>query len=133
MARAGRAEDGLAALRLAASIDLDDARSQSAEGLHIATMGSLWQAIVLGFAGLRPDRDQLTVDPHLPSQWRTLQVPFRFRGRRVRFAIDRDRLQVSADGPVTIRVSGLEPVVVGRRGGEFFRTDEGWSFAVPSS
>jgi trehalose/maltose hydrolase-like predicted phosphorylase len=116
MARAGRPEDALAALRLAASIDLDDARSQSAEGLHVATMGSLWQAIVHGFAGIRPDGDQLTVDPHIPSEWRALEVPFRLRGRRIRVRIEHDRVRISANGPVTVRVAGLEPVVVGRRG-----------------
>jgi trehalose/maltose hydrolase-like predicted phosphorylase len=129
MARAGRAEDALAALRLAASIDLDDACSQSAEGLHIATMGSLWQAIVLGFAGIRPAGNQLTIDPHLPSNWRGLEVPFRLQGARVRARIEQHRLHVGADRPVTVRVAGLEPVVVDRRGSAFVRTDGGWSLA----
>lgn len=127
MARAGRAEDALAALRLAAFIDLDDARSQSAEGLHIATMGSLWQAIMLGFAGIRPAGDQLTIDPHLPSNWRELEVPFRLQGARVRAHIEHDRLQVRASRPVTIRVAGLEPVVVDRHGSVFVRNGTGWS------
>lgn len=126
MARAGRAEDALAALRLAAFIDLNDARSQSAEGLHIATMGSLWQAIVLGFAGIRPAGDQLTIDPHLPPEWRALVVPFRLQGRRVRVRIEHDRLRVWADRPVLIRVATLEPMVVGREGGVFVRTGEHW-------
>ena len=129
MARAGRVDDALEALRLAASIDLDDARSQSAEGLHIATMGSLWQAIVLGFAGIRPAGNQLTIDPHLPSKWRGLEVPFRLQGTRVRARIEQDRLHVGADRPVTVRLAGLEPVVVDRRGSAFVRTDEGWSLA----
>jgi trehalose/maltose hydrolase-like predicted phosphorylase len=129
MARAGRPEDALAALRLAALIDLDDTRSQSAEGLHIATMGSLWQAIVLGFAGLRPAGDQLTIDPHLPAEWRALEVPFRLRGRRIRVRQEHDRFHVWANLPVTVRVAGLEPVAVDRHGSAFVRTDRGWSLA----
>ncbi len=127
MARAGRPSDALAALRLAASIDLDDSRSQSAEGLHIATMGSLWQAIVLGFAGLRPAGDQLTLDPHLPPDWHSLEVPFRLRGRRVRVRIEQDRIQVRADRPVGIQVAGNESVLAGRQGRVFVRTGTGWS------
>lgn len=127
MARAGRPEDALAALRLAAFIDLDDARSQSAEGLHIATMGSLWQAMVLGFAGIRPADDQLTIDPHLPSNWSELEVPFRLQGARVRARIEHDRLQVWAAQPVAVRVAGLDPIVAGRHGSTFVRTGKGWS------
>jgi hypothetical protein len=127
MARAGRPEDALAALRLAAFIDLDDDVSRSVEGLHVATMGSLWQAIVLGFAGLRPADDHLTLDPHLPSSWRALEVPFRLRGARVRVRIEHDRLQVWADRPVTVRVAGVEPVVADRYGSVFVRTAKGWS------
>ena len=127
MARAGRPEDALAALRLAAYIDLDDARSQSAEGLHIASMGSLWQALVLGFAGIRPAGDQLMVDPHLPSVWRALEVPFRLRGARARFRIEQDWLQVRADRPVAVRVAGLEPVLVDRGGAAFRRATDGWT------
>jgi trehalose/maltose hydrolase-like predicted phosphorylase len=127
MARAGRPEDALAALRLAAFIDLDDVRSQSAEGLHVATMGSLWQAIVLGFAGIRPAGDQLTVDPHLPLAWRALEVPFRLRGRRVRLRIEHDRLQVWAERPVAVRIAGAEQIMVGRLGSVFVRKGEKWS------
>lgn len=126
MAREGRPEDALAVLRLAASIDLDDARSQSAEGLHIATMGSLWQALVLGFAGLRPAGDMLAIDPHLPVAWRALEVPFRLRGARARVRIEHDRLRVSADRPVAVRVAGLKPMVVDRRGAAFRRVNDGW-------
>lgn len=126
MAREGRSEEALAVLRLAASIDLDDARSQAAEGLHIAAMGSLWQALVLGFAGLRPAGDMLAIDPHLPLAWRALEVPFRLRGARARVRIEHDRLRVSADRPVAVRVAGLKPMVVDRRGSAFRRVSDGW-------
>ena len=129
MARAGRPEEALAALRLAAFIDLDDYSSRSAEGLHVATMGSLWQAIVLGFAGLRPAGDELTLDPRLPSSWRTLEVPFRLRGRRIRVRIEHDRVELWAERPVTVRVTGAEPVVVGRAGSVLVRRGDGWSLS----
>ena len=106
MARAGRAEDGLAALRLAASIDLDDARSQSAEGLHIATMGSLWQAIVLGFAGLRPSGDALAIEPHIPQMWPELEIRVQFRGVPVRLRLTPDLVIVNVPAPIAVVVGG---------------------------
>ena len=92
-------------------------------------MGSLWQAIVLGFAGLRPIGDELTLDPHLPSAWSALEVPFRLRGRRVRIRIEHDRLELRADRPVTVRVAGVEPIVVGRSGSVLVRRGQGWSLS----
>jgi trehalose/maltose hydrolase-like predicted phosphorylase len=127
MARAGRPDAALDALRMAAFIDLDDGATTSKEGLHVATMGSLWQAVVLGFAGLRPTADELTLDPHLPAEWHALEVPFRLRGRRIRVRIEHDRLNVRADGPVSVRVAGLGSVSVDRRGVTFVRAGEGWS------
>ena len=127
MARAGRPDQALEALRMAAFIDLDDDSTSSNEGLHVATMGSLWQAIVLGFAGLRPDADLLTLDPHLPASWSAVEIPFRLRGRTVRVRLEHDRLIVSADRPSPVLVSGAGAVEVGLRPAEFVRSGAGWS------
>lgn len=130
MARAGRPDAAIATLRMTARMDLDDDQ-HTEEGLHMAAFGGLWQAIVLGFAGIRPvvrpSGPELTVDPHLPSTWQSLEVPFRFRGRRVRLHIEHDRLTVASDRPITIRVGGGEPVEVSRAGSAFARSGTGWS------
>jgi len=79
---AGQAEAGLAlfarvrdydkaleALRVASHIDLDDLTGTSASGLHLATMGGVWQALVFGFASMRARAGQLHIDPRLPPAW----------------------------------------------------------------
>jgi cellobiose phosphorylase len=53
----------------------------------MATMGGLWQAAVMGFAGIRRLRQALIVDPHLPASWRRFSVPLWFREARVQFEI----------------------------------------------
>jgi trehalose/maltose hydrolase-like predicted phosphorylase len=95
LARAGRYAPALEALRIAARIDLDDLTGSTAAGLHLATMGGLWQALVFGFAGIRPGGDRLVVDPRLPHEWNAVEASLRFRGRPLRVRIDRDG--VSAD------------------------------------
>jgi trehalose/maltose hydrolase-like predicted phosphorylase len=127
LARAGRTEDALAALRMVAFIDLDDRSRGTAEGLHMAALGSLWQAIVFGFAGVRLDGGGLALEPHLHSAWRVLEVPVLLRGRRVRIRIEQDRLRVWAERPVAVRIAGLEPVVADRNGVSAVRRDSGWS------
>lgn len=66
-ARAGQPDRALALLRLAARLDLDDVSGTTAGGLHLATMGGVWQALAHGFLGLRPGAGELEVDPCLPS------------------------------------------------------------------
>jgi trehalose/maltose hydrolase-like predicted phosphorylase len=69
----------------------------AARGLHLATMGSLWQAAVMGFGGVRRRGEALGVDPHLPAPWKRLRVPLRFRGARVLLDIRRTRLGINVE------------------------------------
>ena len=80
-ARAGRLSEAQAALSLTARIDLDDISGSTAGGVHIAAMGSVWQALVLGFAGARPRGDVLELDPRLPAGWELLECRVAFAAR----------------------------------------------------
>jgi trehalose/maltose hydrolase-like predicted phosphorylase len=111
-ARAGRMEDAVAMLRLTARLDLDDRTRTTAGGLHLAAMGSVWQALVQGFAGIRPTRDALLVDPHLPQSWTGLEIPVTYQGTRVQFRFEPESVQIEADRPVRIRFPGDRAVRV---------------------
>jgi trehalose/maltose hydrolase-like predicted phosphorylase len=89
LARAGRYRAALEALHIGARLDLDDLTGTTAGGVHLATMGGLWQALVFGFGGVRPSGDALLVDPRLPQEWNALEFGLRFRGRPLRLRIDR--------------------------------------------
>jgi len=54
---------------MAAGVDLHDRMGNAAPGVHVATMGGLWQAPVTGFGGARPEGDVLRIDPRLPPDW----------------------------------------------------------------
>jgi trehalose/maltose hydrolase-like predicted phosphorylase len=81
-ARLGDAEMALRYLRETAATDLDLDPS-SAGGVRIAGLGALWQAVMLGFAGLQLMGDTLRIDPNLPPKWRSLSFRVRWRGRSV--------------------------------------------------
>ena len=87
LARVGRYQAALEWLRIAAHIDLDDLTGSTAGGLHLATMGGLWQALVFGFAGVRACRDHLRIDPRLPPQWGSMSVGLRYRGEPLRLHV----------------------------------------------
>ncbi len=97
LARAGRYRAAVEALEIAARLDLDDLTGSTAGGLHVATMGGLWQALVFGFAGVKPSGDRLIVDPRLPPEWHALELSLRFRGEPLRIRIDRDRVSLDSE------------------------------------
>jgi trehalose/maltose hydrolase-like predicted phosphorylase len=113
LARAGRYRPALEALQIAARMDLDDLTGTSAGGLHLATMGGLWQALVFGFGGIRPRADLLLVDPRLPKEWNALEFSLRFRGRPLRLRIDRDGVSTTL-GDWQVRLGDAQWEVIAR-------------------
>ncbi len=118
-ARAWRLDEAVRLLRLTSRFDLDDLSKSTAGGLHLATMGSVWQALAFGFAGLRPRGGALTLDPRLPRPWRALEIRVRFRGSRVKIRIEPEATLVHADPPVPVIAPGAEAVLVSARGARF--------------
>jgi trehalose/maltose hydrolase-like predicted phosphorylase len=67
----------------AALVDLEDVRGNASEGIHGASAGGVWQAVIFGFAGLRLTTEGYTLNPRLPATWRRLAFSFRHRGAEV--------------------------------------------------
>src|SRR5450756_2465124 len=89
-ARLGDVPTAVEDFKMAAAIDLADNMGNAARGLHMATMGGIWQATVMGFGGVRRRGEALVVDPHLPAAWEGLRIPLHFRGARLELDIGRD-------------------------------------------
>ena len=127
-ARAGMLERAVESLHTASRLDLDDLTGTTSQGLHLATMGSVWQALAFGFAGLRPTPEALQIDPRLPADWAALEVRVRFRGSSVRLRVEHTALTVTADPQASVHVVGMPgPVSAGPTGVRFERQDESWA------
>ncbi len=107
-ARVGALDDADHYFRMAAAIDLDDRMGNSALGVHVATMGGLWQAATFGFGGVRADGEALRIDPRVPPSWEGLAFSVRWRGTRVGVDVGSDVLHIDLDGPLSVGV-GTEP------------------------
>jgi kojibiose phosphorylase len=66
-----------------ALVDLEDQRGNSDEGIHLACAGAVWQAAILGFAGLRITADGYTTHPVWPDEWTRLAFTFSYKGERL--------------------------------------------------
>lgn len=79
-ARQGDLQAAYEHFMLAARTDLLNVRGNTGEGIHAATHGGMWQAVVFGFAGLRITADGLQVAPCLPAKWTRLKFKVCYRG-----------------------------------------------------
>jgi kojibiose phosphorylase len=79
--RVGRPDEAYEHFMRAARADLHDVRGNARDGIHGASAGGTWQAVVFGFAGLRVTSTGWSTEPCLPSHWRRLRFHFIYRGR----------------------------------------------------
>jgi len=108
-------------------VDLADRHNNTADGVHVASTGGVWSALVGGFGGFR-DRgsgagdQQWQLDPRLPASWPSLTYRVTLHGTRVRVVVRAAELELFVEegtGPVTLSVRGTlvkvapgDPVVV---------------------
>ncbi len=94
---------------------------------HIASAAGVWQALVYGFGGLRDFDGELSFDPRLPSTWRWLRLPLRFRDRQLEVTLthEEETYRLLAGVPLELTVRGRayrltqdEPLVVRPENGE---------------
>jgi alpha,alpha-trehalose phosphorylase len=74
----------------AATLDLDDLRENTAEGLHLASLAGLWTAFTAGLGGMRDTEAGLRFAPRLPEQITSLRFGLRISGRILRVAVSPD-------------------------------------------
>jgi kojibiose phosphorylase len=95
-ARLGRHEEAYRLFERALDIDLDAAAGGAAEGIHIANCGGIWQAVVMGFAGMRWAYESTapSFKPRLPRHWTSVEFPLRHRGRLYAVRITPEKVEV---------------------------------------
>jgi kojibiose phosphorylase len=100
--------DELCRFYLEKSIDIDLGASfrGSAAGIHVGSLGGLWQAVVFGLGGLKFSHDALEIDPFLPSSVDSLGFSFFWQERRVQMRIADGRVRIGVEGePCEVRVN----------------------------
>ncbi len=65
-------------------VDVANLHDNTRDGVHIASAGGVWNALVYGFAGMRDHDGVITFDPRLPASWEELRFALTLCGARVR-------------------------------------------------
>jgi trehalose/maltose hydrolase-like predicted phosphorylase len=114
-ARLGETAMALGFFRQAHALDLDGPVGASAGGVHIAAQGGLWQAAVLGFAGVSWQDGTLRLAPRLPPEWGAMDFCLHWQGSHLRVRLDAvgrtAALRVEEGAAVQLEVCGA-PVLV---------------------
>jgi len=103
-------------------VDLGDLHRNASDGVHVASAGGVWTALVSGFGGMRDHGGELSFDPRLPEDWPSLSFPLQWQGSTLRVRLTRDELRV--------KVRTGEPVTFTVRGAQY-RAAEGAEAVVP--
>ncbi|MFZ6020709.1 MAG: glycosyl hydrolase family 65 protein, partial [Chloroflexota bacterium] len=79
--RVGKPEEAYEHFMRAALADLEDVRGNAHDGIHAASAGGIWQAIVFGFGGLKLGENDWYSQPCLPTHWKRLAFRLKYRGQ----------------------------------------------------
>lgn len=91
-------------------VDLADLHQNTADGVHVASAGGVWNALVYGFGGFRDHRGRYTFDPRLPAAWPSLTFRLQLNGTRLCVVVRQSQIEFTAEtgGGVTIEVRGKQ-------------------------
>jgi len=112
-ARIGLKEKAYAYFTDTVRTDLTDLQGNTADGLHVANLGGSWLTIVAGFGGVQVKNNLLTVDNHLPDQWKKLSIRLSYQGRLLEIAYlhDETTIKVIEGKPLDICLNGVKETV----------------------
>ncbi len=96
-------------------VDLDDRHANTSDGVHVASIGGCWSALVFGFGGFRDfGAGRWTFDPRLPDSWPSLAFRLTLRGTRMRVEVTHDAIRFEVEdgpGPLPLSVRGHDVTV----------------------
>lgn len=99
----------------AAKIDLGNNMGNSDHGMHAATQGGVWQAVVNGFAGVRVRDGLLCLEPSLPTEWEKVRFALTHQGVELVVVIEKSQVEIRVQdqqfAPVPVQVWGKTAVL----------------------
>ena len=114
-AEVGYGDLAVSYFKQAVYVDLGDLHHNADAGVHVASVGGVWNALVGGFGGMRDYLSVVSFDPRLPKDWEFLSFPLTLRGTQLRVRIEKRSIclaiETAGAEPLTILVHG-SPVIV---------------------
>ncbi|PWD51653.1 family 65 glycosyl hydrolase [Serinibacter arcticus] len=114
-AEVGYSELAAAYFSSAVYVDLADLHHNADAGVHVASLGGVWNALVGGFGGMRDYLGVWSFDPRLPEDWESLTFRMTLAGNRLRVTVLAEQISFALETgdaeSLTVQVQGSEVVV----------------------
>jgi len=82
----------------ACQIDLGTNMQSSVKGIHLGSMGGIYNTVIEGFGGVRIIEDNLSIQPQLPKTWETLKYSLIWQGVKIKVLVTQDYFSIVSDG-----------------------------------
>ena len=86
-------------------VDLGENTDNSDNGIHSASIGGIWLAVVMGFGGVRATKDGLIAEPILPEGITSYSLPIAYQGSKYRMNVDKSGAKME-------RLSGVPQKII---------------------
>ncbi|MFH1868124.1 MAG: glycosyl hydrolase family 65 protein [Candidatus Omnitrophota bacterium] len=80
---AGDMQRAYSLFNVALRMDISNLFDNTKEGIHAASLGGAWQAVVFGFAGVRIKKEKLSINPSIPGSWGEVVFTIMFQNRHI--------------------------------------------------
>lgn len=107
----GKYEEAYKFFGFATRMDLDNYNRNTSEGLHTTSIAAAWMNIVYGFAGMRSDREILSFEPTIPSQWNGYSFGIHYGGDVIKVLIKKDKVSFHTVNGTRITIQVYEKTI----------------------
>jgi len=107
--------------------DISNLHGNSAEGVHAASLGGVWQVVVNGFAGIKVNKKKriLKINPYMPKSWQNINCSLFWQNKLLRFNVENNKVSIKIDSnkkeTLEIMVFGQIQTITSKRKTVFIR------------
>ena len=87
-------------------MDLGDIAGNTTDGVHMASVGGVWMALIYGFAGMRDVRGTISFDPRMPKGWSEMQFKLHVREAELSVRLNHESIALVSTEPIEVLVAG---------------------------
>ena len=77
-------------------MDISNLYNNTREGIHGASLGGTWQAVIFGFAGISITREKLCINPRMPRSWKKITFSLFWKGDMLQLELTNNTIGVKA-------------------------------------
>jgi kojibiose phosphorylase len=74
--------------------DISNLYGNTREGIHGASLGGTWQAVIFGFAGVKIKREKLFINPRMPRTWHKMIFSLFWKTNLIKLELTNEKIKI---------------------------------------